>query len=208
MTFLIINYFLKDLLLDFYYLLIFFVLHILVLNTILSLCVNNPVYSILFLVLAFISFAVLLFLLGLQLIGFLLLIVYIGGISVLLLFVLMLLNIKFLLFEKRYSFSFILILLFFILILEIFFFYYNSQILVQLPLYTYIDWAEIINAQDPLYILGIVLYENYRLSIILCGLLPLTVMLSSISIVIFKKKIKNQLLFQQLKVDKANLIFF
>jgi NADH-quinone oxidoreductase subunit J len=208
MTFLIINYFLKDLLLDFYYLLIFFMLHILILNALLSLLINNPIYSILFLILAFVSFGALLFLLGLQLVGFLLLIVYIGGISILLLFVLMLLNIRFLLFEKKYSFSLILSVLFCILILEVFFFCYSGQILVHLPLYTYVDWAKILYVQDPLFVLGIVLYENYRISIILCGLLLLTVMLSSISVIIFKKKIKNQILFQQLKVDKINLIFF
>ena len=55
---------------------------------------NNPVHSILFLILTFFNSAVLLFLLNAEFLGLIFIIVYVGAIAVLFLFVVMMLNVK------------------------------------------------------------------------------------------------------------------
>jgi NADH-quinone oxidoreductase subunit J len=55
---------------------------------------RNPIFSVLFLILAFCNFAVLLVLIGLEFLPIVFLVVYVGAIAVLFLFVLMMLNIK------------------------------------------------------------------------------------------------------------------
>jgi NADH-quinone oxidoreductase subunit J len=55
---------------------------------------QNPVHSILFLILTFFNFALIMILLGAEFIGLLFLIVYIGAVAVLLLFVVMMLNVR------------------------------------------------------------------------------------------------------------------
>lgn len=55
---------------------------------------QNTVYSILVLILLFITAATLLFLLNVEFLGFIFIIVYVGAIAVLFLFVVMLLNIR------------------------------------------------------------------------------------------------------------------
>jgi NADH-quinone oxidoreductase subunit J len=55
---------------------------------------KNPVYSVLFLILAFLNVSSLLFLLQLEFLPVVFLMVYVGAVAVLLLFVIMMLNIK------------------------------------------------------------------------------------------------------------------
>lgn len=55
---------------------------------------NNPIHSILSLVLVFINVSILIILLGVEFLGLLFMIIYIGGIAILFLFVVMMLNIK------------------------------------------------------------------------------------------------------------------
>jgi len=55
---------------------------------------KNPVYSVLFLILAFLNVSALLFLLQLEFLPVVFLMVYVGAVAVLLLFVIMMLNIK------------------------------------------------------------------------------------------------------------------
>lgn len=64
---------------------------------------KNPVYSLLFLVLVFCNVSALLFLLRLEFLPLLLLVVYIGAIVVLFLFVVMMLNIKFVELKRDYE---------------------------------------------------------------------------------------------------------
>ncbi len=61
---------------------------------ILVVCVNNPVYGVLSLIMSFISGAALMILLGSDYIAMMLIIVYVGAIAVLFLFIVMMLNIK------------------------------------------------------------------------------------------------------------------
>ena len=65
-----------------------------VLGGIMTITVNNPVYSALYLIYTFMNASGILFLLGLEFIGIIFLIVYIGAVAILFLFVVMMLNIR------------------------------------------------------------------------------------------------------------------
>jgi NADH-quinone oxidoreductase subunit J len=67
---------------------------LLIYSALLTVSAKNPVYSVLFLILSFLNGTGLLLLLGLEFLGLTFLIVYIGAISVLFLFVVMLLNLQ------------------------------------------------------------------------------------------------------------------
>jgi NADH-quinone oxidoreductase subunit J len=71
-----------------------FLSFLLINSALMTVSAKNPVYSVLFLILTFLNGTGLLILLGLEFLGLTFLIVYIGAISVLFLFVVMLLNIQ------------------------------------------------------------------------------------------------------------------
>lgn len=104
-------------------LLIIILISLILINAILVVSVYNPVHSILYLILVFFSGSLLLLLMQIDFLGFLFLIIYVGAILVSFLFVLMMLNLRYI-DLKRYIFSYmpfgILIILFFIF--EFFFF--------------------------------------------------------------------------------------
>merc|ERR1711862_338747 len=75
---------------------------ILLLSSFMVVVVENTVYSVLFLVLSFISSSGLLFLLECDFISFLFIVVYVGAIAVLFLFVVMMLDVKTIIIKKNY----------------------------------------------------------------------------------------------------------
>jgi len=75
-------------------LILFFLKVIITLFALFAISVYNPVHSVLFLVAVFISVSILLLLCGVEFLAFAFLVVYIGAISVLFLFVVMMLNIQ------------------------------------------------------------------------------------------------------------------
>jgi NADH-quinone oxidoreductase subunit J len=78
-----------------YFILFYLFSSITILSSILVIFSKNPVYSALFLILAFCNTSSLLFILQLEFLPITLLVVYVGAIAVLFLFVLMMLNIKY-----------------------------------------------------------------------------------------------------------------
>jgi len=70
----------------------FFFTFFIILFSFLSITSGNPVFGVLFLVLAFLSSALFLISLGIDFIGLMLMVVYVGAISVLFLFVVMMLD--------------------------------------------------------------------------------------------------------------------
>ena len=67
---------------------------IIILSSIGVVSAKNPVYSVLFLILAFINAAILFLFLNAEFLAMLLIVVYVGAVAVLFLFVVMMLNIK------------------------------------------------------------------------------------------------------------------
>lgn len=66
----------------------------LIFSSFFTILINNPIYSILFLILSFVSATGILILLESEFMAFIFIVIYIGAIAVLFLFVVMLLNIK------------------------------------------------------------------------------------------------------------------
>ena len=75
---------------------------LIIINGLLIILSKNPIHSILFLVLVFISTTILLIFLGVEFLAMLFLVIYIGAIIVLFLFVIMMLNIKIIQFNERF----------------------------------------------------------------------------------------------------------
>jgi NADH:ubiquinone oxidoreductase subunit 6 (subunit J) len=75
---------------------------IILINAIMIIISKNPIHSILFLVLVFVSTTGLLILLGVEFIAMLFLVVYVGAITVLFLFVIMMLNVKIIELNERF----------------------------------------------------------------------------------------------------------
>jgi len=83
--------------------------------------VDNPVHSVLFLILAFFNASILLLTFDVEFLGIIFIIIYVGAIAVLFLFVVMMLNVKIFSFDltQYYSLLFLFINLFFIQIFSI-----------------------------------------------------------------------------------------
>lgn len=75
---------------------------IIITNAVMIIVSENPIHSILFLVLVFVSVTGLLILLGVEFIAMLFLVVYVGAITVLFLFVIMMLNVKIIELNERF----------------------------------------------------------------------------------------------------------
>lgn len=159
---------------------------------------KNPIISVLFLIALFISVSSYLIILGLNFIGITYLLVYIGAVSILFIFILMLINIRISeLISKTYNSISL------ALIIGIFFFY---PMLYILPYYkTYISsnilydfsinenfimlvtsntWDSNIVEYSHANIIGNIIYTNYLIWLIITSLILLVAMLGTICLVI------------------------
>jgi len=189
-------------------LLTFFTLNSLIINLVYSLFVFNPVYSILFLILAFINVSTLFLLGGVQFIAFLILLVYVGAISILFLFVMMLLNIEVTLQRRAFSFKvpvFVCCALIFIQILISTIFY---KYLFFYPVFIYIDWIKQFYIQRELVALGVFMYNYNQSSIIFIGILLLIALVGSLVLVTEKRNIRKQTLALQLADVQNKLSYY
>lgn len=176
-------------------------LNLLIINLVYSLFVFNPIYSILFLILAFINVSILFLLGGVQFIAFLILLIYVGAISILFLFVMMLLNIEITLHRTKYGFKIPLyicgIILFIQILCSIFFYKY----LFFYPVFIYIDWVKQFYIQKELVVLGLFIFNYNQSSVIFIGLLLLVALIGSLILVAEKRHIRKQILTLQLTND-------
>ena len=123
-------------------------LHLFVYFNLISLCilvfiVDNPVHSVLFLILAFFNAAVILFFFDVEFLGITFIILYVGAIARLFLFVAMMLNVKIFTFDltKFYFLCFLIFIVFFfqilILTFKLFFQFELKSLYSSLPLFTF-----------------------------------------------------------------------
>jgi len=133
----IFNYFLSNVLTSFPYLLIFLICNLIIVNLLYAISSFNPVYTVLFLVVAFINLSLFLLVLGIKFIAFMILLIYAGAVSILVMFVLMMLNLDLLLSQSRHMFIVPLFLYCFLLFVElgIFIVYGNKMILYTTFIY-------------------------------------------------------------------------
>lgn len=165
-----------------------------ILSGILIITVNNPIVSVLFLISLFLNVSLYLMSVGNSFIGFSYLLVYIGAVSILFLFILMLINIRLsdLLVNNRNSLS----LAFFV---SIFFFstvynliYLNNKNIIsnefiKLDYVTSNSWDNHIIDMSDIVTIGNILYTNYFIWLIITSIILLLAMVGCIAITISPK---------------------
>jgi len=169
---------------------------------------NNPVHSVLFLILAFFNVSIQLFILNVEFLSIIFIIIYVGAIAVLFLFVVMMLNIK------KFAFKFrVYYLIFFIVAMTLydksseklvaFFIQVEKEIVfMRLPLF-------LIDELNNLNVLGQILFNYYNSCFLLAGFILLIAMIGAIVLSLsFRTTSKNQLLYRQLSRSEKYFYFF
>jgi NADH-quinone oxidoreductase subunit J len=173
--------------------------------------VKNPVHSVLFLILTFISAAGLLFLLEIEFISLIFIVVYVGAIAVLFLFVVMMLDIKITDLNRNFlkyfpigsflGFAFLIeILLMLTNTLEPNSYYVTNN--------SYTVWINSIDFITNIESLGQILYTYYFSYFLLAGIILLIAMIGAIVLTLtFNRKAKAQSIYKQTARDYFNAIF-
>ncbi len=164
---------------------------------------RNPVHSVLWLILAFLSSAGLFVLLGAEFVAMLLIIVYVGAVAVLFLFVVMMLDVDFAELKAGMAKYMPLALLIGIVLL--------MQLGMAFGVWQFSDQAETLRgAVTPTdahntEALGLILYDQYFLLFQLAGLILLVAMIGAIVLTLrHRKDIKRQNVLEQMWRDPAD----
>lgn len=172
---------------------------------------SSAVHSVLFLILVFCNMAGLLLMLGAEFLSFLLLIVYVGAIAVLFLFVVMMLNIK-ANFVKLSIYSIIPIgmLVFTILFNQFMISFYEFDLLnIEGQEINLISWVTESSHITNVKVIGSVLYTDYSLLFLLCGIILLVAMIGAIVLTMHQRKdVKKQRIEIQLLRNPGKIIKF
>jgi NADH-quinone oxidoreductase subunit J len=163
---------------------------------------RNPVHSVLWLILAFLSTSGLFVLLGAEFVAMLLVIVYVGAVAVLFLFVVMMLDIDFAALKGELARYMPLGLLIGVVLL--------MQVAIGVGVWTVADGAEGLRQAvaptetENTRALGMLLYDKYFLLFQLAGLILLVAMIGAILLTLrHRKDIKRQNVLQQMWRDPA-----
>lgn len=189
----------------------YLLLFLFVLCTVFVLISENPVHSVLFLILTFCISAVILFIFNVEFLGLIFIIIYVGAIAILFLFVVMMLNVKinsFVSFIKLPAILFFSFLLFLTLFyfLDDLFFYEQNFILVKKPFQVFNFLIDNLANAD---VLGQVLFNNFLSCFLIAGLILLVAMVGAISLTLnYRSERKNELVIRQLSRSDNFLSFF
>lgn len=152
----------------------FFFSFLIILFSFFSVTSGNPVFCVLFLVLSFLSSALFLISLGVDFIGLMLMVVYVGAIAVLFLFVVMMLNVN----EEFKEFPLFSFLLVFGLL---FYVYLNVSFCPLGNFFDYINWFHI-DKLDCLSCVGFVLYTDLIVNFIEISIILMIAMVGAIAL--------------------------
>jgi len=185
---------------------------IIILAAMMVITVQNPVHSVLFLILSFIASSGLLFYLEVEFIPFIFIVVYVGAIAVLFLFVVMMLDIKITTvnkdFLKYFPVGSLIGLFFFLEIWETL-----SKDVPTCPAnyeetYTLINWINNIDTVTNMESIGQILYTGFFSYFLIVGLILLVSMFGAISLTLtFNKKAKIQSIYRQISRNFNNAVF-
>lgn len=183
---------------------------IILISVFMTISVNNAVYAVLFLILAFFSSMCILFLLNIDYLALMFILIYVGAITILFLFVVMMLKIK--INEKNTTkfLSFINIVICCLIIYNILI---NTDIfnifLNTASNLTYTNWFSNLYYVDNIKMLGQVIFTNYYFYFILAGFVLLIGLISAILLSKESTKVirRYQLVYQQISRDVSNAVF-
>jgi NADH-quinone oxidoreductase subunit J len=167
---------------------------------------NNPVHSVLFLILSFCLAALILFMFEVEFLGLLFIMVYVGAVAILFLFVVMMINTKKII-RKDLSYLNYVTIIFFITILfiklsftfnQVFFNQNDDNVIFQY--FKPITFEYLSNME----VLGQALYNNYNFIILIAGLILLIALIGCIRLTIdFKENKKLNKSYKQLSKNSA-----
>ena len=185
---------------------------ILIISSIMVIFAQNAIYSVLFLVLSFLSSAVLLFLLKCEFLSLVFILVYVGAIAVLFLFVVMMLDVKTASNNKdslRYfPFGFIIGLIFFTEIVLVIqkTFQENPYMNSDLSNF-YVNWYDKIDIFTEIQAIGQITYTHYVLQFLIAGNVLLLATLAAVVLTINNNvPTKTQIIFKQLSRNYKNVL--
>jgi NADH-quinone oxidoreductase subunit J len=185
----------------------FFLISLIILLSIFLILTKNPIYSILFLVVIFVISSFILILFEVDFIGLLFIIIYVGAITVLFLFVIMMIDVKssvyslneiYVLFFKFFSFFF------FFFSLLFFFSEFNCKDFNSLTVF-----EKNVDSFSNIDYFGQYLFNFFIPCFIIAGLLLLVAMLGAISLTLkYQSNRKKELVTKQLSKTTNYLSFF
>lgn len=183
---------------------------IIIISVFMTISVNNAVYAVLFLILAFFSTMCILFLLNIDYLALMFILIYVGAITILFLFVVMMLKIK--LNEKNTTkfISFINILICCAIFYNVIF---NADVfnifITNDTNIIYNDWFSKLYFVDNIKMLGQVMFNVYYFYFILAGLVLLIGLISAILLSKESNKTvrRYQLVYQQISREVSNAVF-
>lgn len=168
---------------------------------------RNHVHSVMFLILVFVSAAGILLYLGAEFIALIFIIIYVGAIAVLFLFIVMMLDIK----MNRTKNNIMQYVPFGVLFASLFiieFYISVDNLILNIPFKNNnANWYLLIDNITNIELLGQVLYQEYIICFLLCGILLLIAMLGAIILTInFRSHKTNEITAKQL--SRGNYPFF
>lgn len=162
--------------------------------------VENPIFSVLYLIFSFLGVCGLLIFLTADYLAILFVLVYGGAISILIMFVVMMLDLKELEFQGGLINIFFKFCMLFTTGVFISFFVTTKDPASHIPAFAYYrDWFKLFEAKSNIEVVGMILYDHYTFHFIFIGFLLFISMVVIISLVIRKQdRAKRQILYKQL----------
>lgn len=193
----------------FFDILLFFFLNIIIMNTLLSFFVKNPIYSLLLLILNYMIAGFLFLSNNLVFLGLIFMLIYVGAVSILFLFTFMLIDLKIIFYNKINS-KFLNFIIFIILIFEFLYFFvylkYYKEFILNFENSFYTNWFNILIIKDDLNFISYELYFKNSTLIFISALFLLMALIASVNIVNSLKNSKKQNAFMQLKNYTKNFL--
>lgn len=166
---------------------ILFFLCLINITTLFVILSKNMIESVLFLILVFLFTSFLFLLIGAEFLAILVVIIYVGAISILFLFIVMMLNLRVVeLHSKLYNYFPIIFIIFILLFLFLLYFilFYNG-IFSYYSTDFYLDiWTSLLEINSNLFLIGVVLYNYNNFLVFLSAILLLVSMIGTIVLTI------------------------
>lgn len=177
-----------------------------ILSSLMVITSRNSVHSVLWLIFAFCNGSGLMVLIGAEFIAMMLIIIYVGAVSVLFLFVVMMLDMKF--FEHKTNMTsstkFAFIMAFFLFADLVAVILLGTKTIIPTSNYSFAIDPQISNAHS----IGRVLYTEFILPFQISGIILFVAMIATISLTLrFRPNVRRQKIDKQLQKNKENSLF-
>lgn len=175
-----------------------------------AITVYNPVFSVLYLIITFLGVCALLILLSLDYLAILFVLIYGGAISILIMFVIMMLDLKEIEIKVPPFVGFLKTLCLGITAFFIIFLILTENVESHIPKNFYhVDWFKAAQAKSNIQVIGTTFYNHYNFQFMFMGFILFLSMVIIISLVIRKQtRAKSQVLHKQLRETNMKMFMF